>query len=271
MKLSVPDRSIEDLEQAVIGTLVPLADPARARWIHDYMRGKFEFLGIATPVRRSATLPLLRSFEPVNAAGLLRAARHFWKMKERDYRWVALDLLDCHRSLLGVRHVPALLELVQQESWWDTVDSLAGLIGSIVRQDRAAGQRLMDRAVQSENLWVRRVAMLHQLGWRGETDSRRLFGYAERLAPDQDFFIRKAIGWALRDYAKHDRRAVESFIRRARTGLSLLSRREALRTRTQMRAETGTTARDQNSTAPAWGKTRLKQRKNTKTRTTEST
>ena len=236
MKRSLSEQRIQELERALVETLEPLGDPDRAQRMRAYMRGKFEFLGIPTPIRRAATLPILQSFDPVDAEGLLKAAWHLWKKTERDYTFAALDLLDCHQAVLHLAHVGELFKLVQQRSWWDSVDSLAGLIGSIVRRDKPAGQVLMDSAVRSEHLWVRRVAMLHQLGWRGETDTNRLFGYAELLAAEKDFFIRKAIGWALRDYAKHDRRAVENFVRRGAGKLSPLSCREALLVRSAVAA-----------------------------------
>ena len=85
----------------------------------------------------------------------------------------------------------------------------------------------MDAAVKHENFWVRRIAMLHQLGLRDEVDTKRLFRYAELLAAEKEFFIRKAIGWALRDYAWHDWRAVDKFLKSTRAQLSGLTVREA--------------------------------------------
>jgi 3-methyladenine DNA glycosylase AlkD len=222
------DRETARLKMAIKTTLTPLADPERAQQMSNYMRGKFEYLGIATPVRRAAVLPVIRAFKPADALDLLEASRSLWSMPEREYQYAGLDLLDCHQKILTTRDLASLLKLVEDKSWWDTVDSLAGIIGRIVRQEKQAGQRLMDRCIKAKNLWVRRVAMLHQLGWRGETDTARLFGYAERLAPETDFFIRKAIGWALRDYAKHDRATVEEFVRKGKDRLSPLTCREAL-------------------------------------------
>jgi 3-methyladenine DNA glycosylase AlkD len=227
------DRNTASLLKTLKATLAPLADPERAQQMSSYMRGKFEYLGIATPVRRAAAVPIIRAFKPADALSLLDASRSLWSMPEREYQYAGLDLLDCHEKLLTTKELPALLKLVEEKSWWDTVDSLAGVIGRIVRQEKQAGQLLMDRCVEAKNLWVRRVAMLHQLGWRGETDTARLFGYAERLAPETDFFIRKAIGWALRDYAKHDRTAVEEFVRQRQDQLSPLTCREALLLRTK--------------------------------------
>ena len=85
----------------------------------------------------------------------------------------------------------------------------------------------MDKALQSSNLWLRRVAILHQLGWREQTDSERLFEYALACAHEKEFFIRKVIGWALRDYARHDPKAVGAFLRLNRDKLSPLTLREA--------------------------------------------
>ncbi len=87
----------------------------------------------------------------------------------------------------------------------------------------------MDAALRHECLWVRRIAMIHQLGWRLETDSARLFGYAETLAPEGGFFIRKAIGWALRDYARWNPQAVRDFVAAMGERLAPLSVREAMR------------------------------------------
>ena len=232
-------RDIVGMIRAIRAVFVPLADPERARQMKDYMRGQFEFLGIPTPARRAAVLTMLRAFEPGDSSGLLDAVRRLWAMREREYQFAALDLLDCHHRLLSRKDLPALLKLVEVKSWWDTVDGLAGIIGQIVRQEKRGGQRIMDRCVSAKNLWIRRVAMLHQVGWRAETDTARLFSYAEHLAPETDFFIRKAIGWALRDYAKHDRAAVERFVNRMESALSGLSRREALLLRTRLGVETG--------------------------------
>ena len=91
----------------------------------------------------------------------------------------------------------------------------------------AAVNRRMDLAVEHGNPWVRRVAMLHQNGWRGKTDTGRLFAYALRLAPESDFFIRKAIGWALRDHAHHDPELVRAFLQAQHGRLSGLTVREA--------------------------------------------
>lgn len=195
-----------------------------------YMRNQFEFLGVKTPVRRAAVADLIRAQKNASAADLLRCARALWALPEREYQFVAVDLLACHSGKLTAAHIPALFALVRKKSWWDTVDALAAVIGRIVRKscrDDPEAQLVMDEALQSPDLWIRRVAITHQLGWRSQTDSRRLFIYAVTCAREKDFFIRKAIGWALRDYARHAPAEVRAFLKANRKLLSPLTVREA--------------------------------------------
>ena len=214
------DRSIE-------AVLLPLADPARAAGMRAYMRGQFEYLGIPTPARRLAIRSLVRSFNPAQPEALRGAALALWSRREREYHYAAADLLVHHSGALGAADISWLLELAQQKAWWDSVDALAKVVGRVVRASGARGKKQMDRAIHAKDMWVRRIAMIHQLGWRGETDTVRLFRYAEILAPESEFFLRKAAGWALRDYAWHDWRAVAAFLKRAGDRISPLTYREA--------------------------------------------
>ena len=212
----------------------PLKEMARARGMSAYMKRQFQYMGIQTPRRRELTRPLMQELKGTSPAQLIKLANDLWEMPEREYQYVAVDLLDKYRSVFEPRHIAGLLKLAQKKSWWDSVDGLATIVGSIVRQHRAADatvHSLMDGAVKHKNLWVRRIAMIHQRNWREETDAKRLFAYARSLAPEKDFFIRKAIGWALREYAKHDPKAVYKFVDQMGVQLSPLSRREATKHR----------------------------------------
>lgn len=212
---------------AVRSVLAPLADAARAPAMRAYMRDQFDFLGVATPARRAAVQPILRSLRGAGAETLLACADSLWALPQREYQYVAIDLLARHRKQLATPQLEALFALAQRKAWWDSVDGLAGVVGDLVRADRAAAQPRMDAALAHPDLWLRRIAMLHQLGWRGDTDVRRLFAYADRLAAEPDFFLRKAIGWALRDYARHDPAAVRGYLAARAGTLSPLTLREA--------------------------------------------
>ncbi|HEX7642874.1 MAG TPA: DNA alkylation repair protein [Burkholderiaceae bacterium] len=207
---------------AVVAALTPLADPARAAGMRAYMKNQFRYLGIATPARRAACAGLVRGFDgdPIAAANAL------WKLDGREYKYVAADLLRHHARRLGGDDLPALEALVQSKSWWDCVDALAPTIGEIVYRERSLAAR-MDELIEADDFWLRRVAILHQLAWKGETDEKRLFRYCLRCAGDKEFFIRKAIGWALRQYARSAPEAVRAFVDQYGGKLSPLSLREA--------------------------------------------
>lgn len=206
--------------------LAPLADKERAAQMRAYLRGQFDFLGITAPARRQAIKAL--GLPSMGAKDALRAAQLLWEKKPREHRYTAIDILDRNARSLGARHLPRIKRLLQRESWWETVDGLAGVIGRVVRQEKDRGsQEVMDRWLRDDDFWVRRVAMIHQLGWRAETDARRLFAYAETLAAEKEFFVRKAIGWALRDFARTDPGAVRRFLREKGERFSGLTVREA--------------------------------------------
>ena len=218
---------VAEFHRAVRGALEPLADARLAEGMRAYMRDRFEYLGIQTPVRRAVIGPLAKAFKPADAAELRKAADGLWKMREREYQYVAADLLIRYQGALSLDDLPWLLDLAQQKSWWDTVDCIVKVVGKIVRRSGAKGVRAMDHAVKHKDFWVRRIAMLHQLGSRDACDTERLFRFAELLAAEKEFFIRKAIGWALRDYAWHDVHAVEEFLKSTSAPLSGLTMREA--------------------------------------------
>ena len=117
--------------------------------------------------------------------------------------------------------------LITTRSWWDTVDPLATrVVGGLVRRHPELTAE-MDAWSVAENLWLVRTAILHQLHYGPDTDTDRLFGYCTRQAGHRDFFVRKAIGWALRQYARTDPAAVSGYVAGNRDGLSPLSVREA--------------------------------------------
>ena len=210
--------------------LTALANPEQAAPMRAYQRDQFLFLGIQTPARRQAIAALGRV--RFTSPELLAIADTLWQWPEREYQYVAVDLLVKQVKTLTVADIPALLALVQRKSWWDSVDGLAKVVGTIIRAGRIIDpsvQSLMDAALQHNDFWVSRIALLHQLGWYGDTDAVRLFHYARTLAHEKEFFIRKAIGWALRDYARHDPQAVRAFVETHRGELSGLSAREAMK------------------------------------------
>jgi 3-methyladenine DNA glycosylase AlkD len=214
---------------AVQRAFTPLADATRAAQMKAYLLDQFEFLGLQAPVRRQA----VRGIGKVQwscADDVLAAAQLLWQKPQREYRYTAVDLLRQHSEQFSVNDLPALQALLLRDAWWETVDGLSAVIAEVMHaavQQKPNAAKVMDIWLKHPNHWVRRSAMLHQLGWRLDTDTTRLFGYAQQLADEKEFFIRKAIGWALRDYARWDPQAVTDFLVKHRDTLSALTVREA--------------------------------------------
>jgi 3-methyladenine DNA glycosylase AlkD len=204
------------------------ANSSNASAMRRYMRDQFEFLGLKTPLRRGLIKDLGKlDFEVPDLMQLVRA---LWQLPQREYQYAAIDLLAIHKKKLDIAQLDGMLSLAQEKSWWDSIDGLASVAGDVLFAQRAQQSQLhMDAALRHSNIWVRRIAMTHQLGWRLATDETRLWSYALALAHEDDFFIRKAIGWALRDYARWQPEAVGAFVQAHRAQLATLSVREALK------------------------------------------
>lgn len=212
---------------AVVRGLRAAADADRAADMAAYMRGQFPFLGVPTPERRRISRPVVvaaRTLPGPEAVGLVD---RLWSLPEREFQYVGSDLARAGAARWDPVQLADLRRFVTTHSWWDTVDPLSRAVGDLAATHPGLGAE-MDRWIDDADLWVARVALLHQLGWRDRTDADRLFAFCASRATDTEFFIRKAIGWALRDYARTAPDAVARFVR-DHPELSGLSRREALK------------------------------------------
>ena len=217
------------VEAAVVAAFEPHRDPARAAAMAAYMRDQFPFLGIATPARDALSRTVMAGLEAATARGLTAAARACWRLPEREYQYFAIRLLRWELPVLTAGSVDALEWLITTKSWWDTVDELAvNVVGPLVTR-YSSMRRTMDSWIASKDLWLARTAILHQVRYQADTDADLLFRYCLLRSGETDFFVRKAIGWALRDYSRTDPTAVRRFVDTNAARLSGLSRREALR------------------------------------------
>ncbi|UII55831.1 DNA alkylation repair protein [Cytobacillus spongiae] len=190
-----------------------------------YMKDHFSFLGIKTPERKE----LLRQF--FSETNLLKTPfqREFvwrlWELEEREFQYAALHYLDKHVTKMNKEELPFMEKLITTKSWWDTVDMLAQKqVGTIVQKHPEWIVEKLNQWAVSENLWLRRSAILFQLKYKDQTDEQLLYHYIKLNAGSKEFFIQKAIGWALREYSKTNPNSVKDFI--ATNELSKLSIRE---------------------------------------------
>ena len=213
-----------------LGTLLEDArNPNRAADMAKYMRDLFPFYGISSNALRDISRRALDGTSTPSEPQLRAVALACWKRPEREWQYVACGYLRRHIAVASPSFLSTLERLVTSKSWWDTVDSLASRsVGPLVRSSEPLADE-MDRWIGSPNIWIARTALLHQLFSRTATDTDRLFAYCRQRAGDTEFFIRKAIGWALREYSKTDAGAVRRFVRAHDRELSGLSKREALK------------------------------------------
>jgi len=190
-----------------------------------YLRDQFPCLGITLP-RLRAILRQLPRPGPEEAVSWAQAC---WQLPEREFQYVGLFSLQAAAPRLPSTCLPQLRWLITTRSWWDTVDGLATHVVGRLVLDHPELTSEMDAWVRDADIWVARTAILHQERWKSRTDADRLFSYCEMRAGDREFFIRKAIGWALRSYAVTDPAAVERFVLDHERALSGLSRREAMK------------------------------------------
>ncbi|GGG79430.1 DNA alkylation repair protein [Paenibacillus radicis (ex Gao et al. 2016)] len=204
------------------------ANPEQAVAMEAYMRNQFTFLGLKNPERTELVKAFWKEHELPQGEELLTAAVQLWSLPEREFHYTALNLLEKRKKTAQISDIAVLEKLVVEHSWWDTVDILAAHpIGSLLRKYPELIQDYTEKWIQSDNMWLRRAALLYQLRYKESTDAERLFRYIESCKHEEEFFIRKAIGWALREYAKSDSGRVLSYVQGA--ALSPLSVKEALK------------------------------------------
>jgi len=203
------------------------ADPIKAAPMKAYMRDQFEYLGIKSP----ELAELMKEFITANGlpdlAALDPVVRELWALPQREYQYAALGLIGKLEKQLPAEFIETIEYLITTKSWWDTVDSVKGTVGSLFKRYPAVQKKYLARWRKSPNIWLRRTTILFQMGYKKETDFDLLCAIIRENLGSREFFINKAIGWALRQHARIDPEGVRRFV--AETPLHPLSAREALK------------------------------------------
>jgi 3-methyladenine DNA glycosylase AlkD len=207
------------------------ANPTRAKAIQAYMKSTMPYYGINMPEVRTITREVFDG-TPMTCDELRDLIVMLWRgARFREERYSVQILLAQKRYLacLGPVDMPMLEEMIVTGAWWDLVDELAVVVGDILRRHPGQLRPLMRRWSTDPNMWKRRVSIICQLRFKRDTDLELLYANIEPNLPDRDFFIRKAIGWALRQHAWTDPKEVLRYVRANESRLSGLSKREALK------------------------------------------
>jgi len=197
------------------------------------MKSAMPYRGVSAPVLKQLCRDTFASHPLATAAEWQRVVLDLWRnasFREERYAAVLLTQARAYREFLTLSSVPMLEEMIVTGAWWDFVDTLAGHnLGDILRANPPKMKPLMRRWARDSDMWKRRSAILCQLGFKRETDLQLLYDCIEPNLSHKDFFIRKAIGWALRQYAWTDPKEVRRYVKANTDRLSPLSVREALK------------------------------------------
>ncbi len=221
----------EDFVSSVVIGLAEAAVTADAAPMSAYMRHQFPFLGVKAPARRAVVRAALAAAgPPVDEVEVVEAVDRLWTRPEREYRYAGCLLADRFMQVASPAFIDNLSRWIAADPWWDTCDPLArGCTGRLVRRHPEL-RPTMDRWLSGDDLWLTRSALIHMGAWKDAIDREWVLGACLACADHPDFFIRKAIGWILRDLARVEPRAVVAFVEgTGATVLSDLSKREALK------------------------------------------
>ncbi|KAK2148153.1 hypothetical protein LSH36_512g02037 [Paralvinella palmiformis] len=230
--IGVAAKVVDDLERL----LVKACNPADAQPMKKYMRNQFEYFGVKTPKRKEIMKQVFHTMTDPSSGEVLSVAKLLWTRDQRELHYCAVDILIKYKSLLAsnaqicAQSANVVRHLLTEKSWWDTVDLLASnVVGHMASTQPSHMKPLLDKWITTDNMWLRRTAILHQLKYKGNTDEMTLFRYCMKCSDEDEFFIRKAIGWALREYHKTNPGAVRDFVAEHKNRLAPLSVKEALK------------------------------------------
>lgn len=208
--------------------LAERADPDKAQRMAAYMKTDMPFYGVQKPGRTEVFRALKRDFVPANRDQYQELITTLWELPHREEKYLAQAAAEAFPAFIVPDSLPLYRRFIVEGAWWDFVDGTAThLIRELVLRYPDEIWPVVDRWIDHRNLWLRRAAILCQVGAKNRTDTDRMFRYCSSRAHETEFFIRKAIGWALRDYARTDPEAVAAFVSVHRSSLSGLSFREA--------------------------------------------
>jgi 3-methyladenine DNA glycosylase AlkD len=220
------------LAQSLRAELAKRSNADKARAMQAYMKSAMPYYGVNLPELRAICKRVFNEYPITSCDRWQRAVMRLWRQaKFREERYAAIELLasKAHRECWTPQLMPALEEMVVTGAWWDLVDGIAHVFGGLLRKHPKQIRPVMRAWSTDENLWKRRTSIICQLTFKRDTDLKLLYANIEPNLADREFFIRKAIGWALRQYAWTDPKEVARYVAAHEAELSGLSRREALK------------------------------------------
>lgn len=213
--------------------LARLADPRKAPMMQAYMKSAMPYHGVNAPLLRATCKKLFADVDLATEPIWRSQVLELWRgATRREERYVAIELTGHKRAapFQTPKAMPLYEEIIVTGAWWDYVDAVASQrVGPILHTHPRPMRKMMLAWSKSPNMWKRRTSIICQLGFKKDTDLDLLYTCIEPSIGSDEFFLRKAIGWALRQYAWTDPAEVKRYVRRNESRLSGLSKREALK------------------------------------------
>lgn len=222
------DRSdVRRLVAFVQQALQKAANPTKAGAMARYMKTGMPFYGVPRPDLRLIERAMRKQFVHATQREYASNVRALWALPHREEKYLAISLARAGKSFITPASMSLYEQMIREGAWWDFVDEIAAhLVGKVLLDHRKATRPVLDRWIDDDEMWIRRTAILSQLTHKYQTDERQLFDYCRSRMDETEFFIRKAIGWALRQYSYTAPDAVRKFLLKHRDRLSGLSYRE---------------------------------------------
>lgn len=220
---------IEDLPQ-LRKALEREADTNDAAHMASYLKNLFPFFGIKATPRRAILKGFIEQYGKPDCTDLPGIIRNLWSLPEREFQHIGVDLAEKCAKKFREEDIGLFEMMITEKSWWDTVDMVASkLVGQWLLNYPHRRDEKVREWMESGNMWLQRTCIICQLKYKAKTDEDLLFGCILEVIHSKEFFIRKAIGWALRTYGQTNPEAVVQFVAANENELSGLSKREALR------------------------------------------
>jgi 3-methyladenine DNA glycosylase AlkD len=216
------------ITEEIVRRLTPLTDERKAVGAKAYMKNQFEFFGIQTPERRSICKKLMKEVNVISYEELGDVVKELWQLPQRELQYFAIELMAFHKKVWEEEIIKLFEYCILNKSWWDTVDFIATeCVSPYFRIFPLHLKGKTNEWNKSEHLWLQRSSLLAQKGYKRDTNTVILSAYILHLANSKEFFIQKAIGWMLREYARVNPEWVKEFV--GNNKLAPLSKREALK------------------------------------------
>ncbi len=228
MKNKASSKTAASYCKPLIHAFEKAANPTEAMGMKSYMLNQFEFLGIKAPIRDSIVFPFIKKNPILSTEQLIEVVEYLWNLPYREYHYAAIDVFAKNHQLWNEKSHHLIESCIIHQSWWDTVDGIASdWLPVYFKKFPSQIIPLSAKWNLSKNIWLQRSSIMFQKSFKANTNTQLLSKYIVHVKDSKEFFIQKAIGWALREYSKTDRDWVKAFV--SKHELAPLSKREALK------------------------------------------